>query len=69
MKIIYSDHTIKRMRQRGITELEIEHVLIHPDVMKKSLDGRKEAIGHVRNRKVKVVFIETESYIRIISVI
>jgi len=69
MKIDYSDHAKKRMKQRGITELEIEYILEHPDYIKKSFEGRKEASGRIKNRLIKVEFIEIENYIRIITVI
>ena len=69
MKIVYSDHAEKRLRQRGITTLEIEHVLKYPIYVKKSYEGRKEAVGEVRNRTVKIAFEERENYINIISVI
>lgn len=68
MEIYYSDHAKKRMRQRGITGLEIEHVLMYPDYIKKSVDETKEAYGTVRNRHIKVVYIEIENYIRVVSV-
>ena len=41
MKIDYSDHAKKRMKQRGVTELEIEHILEHPDYIKKTFEGRR----------------------------
>jgi len=69
MDIVYSDHAKKRMKQRGIEEWEIEHLLKHPSYIKRSFEGRKEAVGEIRNRKVKIVFIEIENYIRIITVI
>lgn len=68
MEIEYSDHAKKRMRQRGITELEVEHVLEHPRYVKKSFEGRKIAEGEVNNRKIKISFIEKESFIKIITV-
>ena len=68
MKIVYSDHAKKRMKQRGITELEVEHVLNYPQYTKKSFEGRKEALGIIKNKTIKVEFIEIENYIRIITV-
>lgn len=68
MKINYSDHAEKRIKQRGITKLEIEHILKYPTYIKKSFEGTKEASGKVRNRIIKIKFIETENYIRIITV-
>ena len=68
MKIIYSEHAKKRIKQRGITELEIEHILKHPFYIKKSFEGTKEALGKVNNRLVKVKFVEIENYIKVITV-
>ncbi|MBI4158925.1 DUF4258 domain-containing protein [Candidatus Woesearchaeota archaeon] len=56
------------MKQRGITELEVEHILNHPHYIKKSFEGRKEAVGEVKNRVIKIEFIEIESYIKVITV-
>lgn len=69
MKIIYSDHSKKRMKQRGIEKWEIEHLLKYPSYIRKTFEGRREAIGEIRNRKVKIAFIKEEKYIKIITVI
>ena len=68
MEIVYSSHAIKRMKQRGISELEVEHILEHPFYVKKTIEGLKEAVGTVQNRTVKVVYDETENYIKIVTV-
>lgn len=67
MNVTYSDHAKKRMGQRGITELEVEHVLTYPTYIMKSFDGTKEALGEINNRKIKIKFIEKENYIKIIT--
>ena len=69
MDIVYSDHAKKRMRQRGIDEWEIEHLLKYPAYTKRGYEGKIEAVGEIRNRKVKIVFIREENYIKIITVI
>ena len=69
MTLVYSDHAKKRMKQRGIEEWEIEHLLKHPSYIRKALDGRHEAVGEIRNRKVKIVSIKEENYIKIVTVI
>jgi len=69
MEIIYSEHAKKRLKQMGITELEVEHVLERPIYVKRSFEERKEAVGEIKNRTIKIIFIETENYIRIITVI
>lgn len=68
MKIIYSFHAGKRMKQRGVTELEIEQVLSCPDFIKNSL-GIKEAFGKANTKLIIIFFIEEEILIRIITVI
>ena len=69
MHIVYSNHAKRRLKQRGMTTLEVEFVLQHPNYIKKSLEGRKEAVGHVKNRIIKIVFVEIENYIKVITVI
>ena len=69
MDIIYSDHATKRLKQRGITEIEVSHVLQHPSYVKKTHEGRKEVVGEINNRRIKIVMIEKENYIKIITVI
>ncbi|HLC73922.1 MAG TPA: DUF4258 domain-containing protein [Candidatus Nanoarchaeia archaeon] len=68
MTIIYSDHAIKRMKQRGVTELEVEYVLEHPIYIKKSFEGRKVAAGEIKNKLIMVAFIEIEKDIKIVTI-
>ncbi|MBI2449406.1 DUF4258 domain-containing protein [Candidatus Pacearchaeota archaeon] len=69
MEVVYSDHAKKRMKQRGIEEWEVEHILKFPSYIKKSFSNRKVAVGELKNRAIKVVFIEIENYKKIISVV
>lgn len=69
MRIVYSDHALKRLKQRGITPDHVEYVLQHPTYVKKSFEGRKEAVGTVENRFIKVVYIQAENYLKIITII
>lgn len=56
------------MKQRGISELEIQHILEHPAYTKKTIEGRKEAVGNVQNRTITVIYFETETYLKVITV-
>lgn len=69
MKVAYSVHAERRMRQRGVTRLEVAHVLKYPLYVKKSFEGRREAVGKVKNRTIMVKFVEMKNYIKIITVI
>ncbi|MBS3151071.1 DUF4258 domain-containing protein [Candidatus Woesearchaeota archaeon] len=68
MEVIYSDHAEKRIKQRGIAKWEVEHILEFPFYIKKSFSGRKEAVGKIKGRMIKIKFVEEENYIKIITV-
>ena len=69
MNLVYSNHAKKRMKQRGIEDWEIEHLIKYPSYIRKTFEGRREAVGEIRNRKIKIVFIMEENYIKIITII
>jgi len=56
------------MKERGVEGWEVEHLLKHPVYIKKSFDGRKIAVGEIKDRTLKIIFIEEENYIKVISV-
>ncbi len=66
--IIYSDHAKERMGQRGITELEIEHILKYAKYIIKTKNKRKIAMGEVDGKPIKVIFLEKENYKRVITI-
>jgi hypothetical protein len=68
MDVYLSEHAEKRIKQRGITKLEIFHILQFPVYIKKIHEGRKEAVGIVNKRRIKVIFIQKRKYIKIITV-
>jgi len=57
------------MKERGIEEWEVEHLLKHPTYTRKTIEEKKEAIGKLKNRLIKIVFIKEENYIKIITII
>jgi len=67
MKIVYSEHAQRRMRQRSITELEVEHILQSHWLLRKLGDERKEVVGRINNRTIRIIFVETENYIKIVT--
>lgn len=68
MRLVYSWHAKIRMKQRGVTEFEIEYILKYPINIINSTNNKKIAIGNIKNRNVKVVFIYKEDYIKIITI-
>lgn len=67
-QLVYSDHAKKRMKQRGLTELETEYVFDFLECIRKSFEWRKEATATIRNRHIHVEFVERDNYIIIITV-
>jgi uncharacterized DUF497 family protein len=68
MKISVSHHARQRMKQRGITFLEVEFVFKYPSSILRSFDNRITIKGIVNNRELSVVCIKKENYIKIITV-
>ncbi|MBI2141018.1 DUF4258 domain-containing protein [Candidatus Woesearchaeota archaeon] len=69
MKLVYSKHAKKRLKQRGIAEFEVEHILQHPISIKNLPEGLEEAVGESNNRIIKIVFDRKENYIKIVTVV
>ncbi len=68
MEILYSHHAKKRMRQRDISLLEIEHVLKYPDFMIKTHNELRQVSGRVNNRTIKLIIAKEKKHIKIITV-
>lgn len=56
------------MKQRGITPIEVEFILQHPEQVRSSFEGLKEAIGKVQGRMIRIIFSKDENLIKIITV-
>lgn len=70
MRLSYSTHAKKRMKQRGITSLEVQHILRYPQYTKKSFGERIEVTSTIRNRTTKVVLIvKKPKFIKVITVV
>ena len=68
-KIIFIDHSEKRRKQRGYSNIEIEFAIERPHYRKNRKDGRVEVIGFINNKKIRIVYEEEESYLKIITII
>lgn len=67
-KIIFSNHATKRMFERGISERDVEDAVEKPDY-KVQCGAEIEAYKKTNGQTLKVVYVSTESFIRIITVI
>jgi uncharacterized DUF497 family protein len=64
----FSNHAQMRMKQRGITVMDVEHVLYFPEKMMHLDAGKELATGYVRERLIRVVFGRKQNFINIITV-
>lgn len=69
MILFYSFHARQRLKQRGITPLEVRYVLNYPKYIQRSYEGRMIAVGEVQNREIRVIYIERENFIKIITIL
>ena len=68
-KPVYWDHARLRMRQRGISEAEVEHVLSQPDVeYPGNVPGRRVYGGYPNGRYIKVVWVEGTDPVEVVTV-
>jgi len=59
---------MERLRQRGITRMEVLHVLQYPDQVRKSR-GLSIAQGKVNGRELRVVISAHRTYIKVVTVL
>ncbi len=68
-KPVYWHHARMRMRQRRITEAEVEQVLAEPDVeYPGNVPGRRVFVGHPGGRYIKVVWVEGTDPVEVVTV-
>lgn len=68
-KSIYNEYVRKRMKERGVTEADIEYALKHRDItMPGRRRGRKRIFSWIGNRCLNLVIKEGRNFIRIITV-
>ena len=60
MHIVYTNHARQRMKQRKVTEQQVEETLADPDRLESGDNGGDIAIREYDEREVHVVFKETE---------
>jgi hypothetical protein len=60
MRIIYTRHARQRMKQRKVTEAQVEETLSEPDEIESGDNGGDMAIRRYGGREVRVVYGEPE---------
>jgi hypothetical protein len=65
--IRYTKHAVQRRLERNITDQQINQTLDNPDYTI-SDEGKTVALRKIAEKTIKVVYIEKETYIKIITV-
>lgn len=66
-QIKFSGHAENRRKQRGLNKEHIFEVISNPEYIKRE-DNTKTAIKTVYGREITVVYIEEETYIKVVTV-
>lgn len=53
----YSRHARERMRQRGISDQEVEHVIQNPELSYPTREGNTILEGTYQGRRIKVIIV------------
>lgn len=64
----YDRHARRRMKEREVTEKEVEITIGEPDSMDASIKGRKNTYKFIGNRFLRVTFKEESDRILVITV-
>jgi len=64
----FSRHAIQRKLEREISDEEIAETLAAPDYTLTTEEGQKIAVKTLAGRTFRVVFVEEETHIRIVTV-
>jgi hypothetical protein len=66
---IYDRHAKRRMRERKVTEAEVELVLKNPDFFGKSIKERINVFKFLNGRYLRVTFKEEPDYFLVVTVV
>ncbi|HEX6387122.1 MAG TPA: DUF4258 domain-containing protein [Anaerolineae bacterium] len=66
MRIIYTRHARQRMKQRKVTEEQVEETLTTPDILEPGDSGGSIAIRRYGGREVRVVYDEPEEDVYVV---
>ena len=66
-KYKYTYHAIKKMLERNLNEETVEFVIRHADYTINRFEDEIEAFKKMNGKSLKVVYVEKENYIKIIT--
>ncbi len=66
-RILYSDHALERLIERGINDKHLEETIRNPDLQVAGRRGKLRALKRIGSRTLHVVYRELPSMIIVIS--
>jgi len=67
MNIVFSDHALLKIRQRGLSRRTVVAVIANPDRVENTYSGREELYKKFRKRSLKVVIMRSHGKIIVIT--
>ena len=67
MKIIFSRHAKRQMKWRKITEKEAKSAIGNPDMLVKTIKGRKNAFKIIKGRQLKITYKPEDGILTVIT--
>ncbi|KXB07188.1 hypothetical protein AKJ52_00745 [candidate division MSBL1 archaeon SCGC-AAA382C18] len=58
MKIVFSDHSLERLKQRNISRRKIREILKNPDETRNGKYGRKIAHRYENDKLIRIIYIK-----------
>jgi hypothetical protein len=66
-RFIYTDHAHQRIKERGVSQAQIEETILHPDKISKSFKGRTIVHKEFKGKKLEVVYSRENHKIIVIT--
>jgi len=66
-RYVFSDHAKKRLLERDINEESVKFVVENPDYTLNRFEDEIEAIKKMNGKSLKVVYVERENFIKVIT--
>lgn len=67
MRIDFSPHAEKRLKERGVDKEKIIEVINFPDYTIRRSNYKIEAFKKIKDKILKVVYFQIENYIKVIT--
>lgn len=67
MQIMFTEHAEKRLKERGVKKEQVKETIEFPEYTIKRTNNEIEAYKKMAGKMLKVVYLEKEKYIKVIT--